>query len=398
MTFSAFCARCRKKVKKAERIIRYFDMFAGVGGFRAGLDLAGGFQCIGHCEIDKYADASYRAIHAPGKEEVYYPDARTIDPKELPDFDLLCGGFPCQAFSTAGRRKGFEDARGTLFFELARVVKEKRPSYLFLENVPGLLSHDRGRTFGVILSTLYDLGYHVEWTVLNSKHFGVPQSRRRLFLIGYLDPRCAGKILPVFGADAKALVQIAPGRHGTRVYDADGLACTLTAAQGGGGAHTGLYFVDLTKGDPKITPNARCLNTRQDGSLTNFKGQNSGVLYVKEATKKGYKEAHEGDSIDLGFAGSNTRRGRVGKNVAHTLQTSCIQGIVARSGRVRRLMPRECFRLQGFSEDQIDKILAINSDAQAYKQAGNSVTVTVIEAIGRRIRAADAELYAQESR
>ena len=98
MTFSAFCARCKKKVKKAERIIRYFDMFAGVGGFRAGLDLAGGFQCIGHCEIDKYADASYRAIHAPGKEEVYYPDARTIDPKELPDFDLLCGGFPCQAY------------------------------------------------------------------------------------------------------------------------------------------------------------------------------------------------------------------------------------------------------------------------------------------------------------
>ena len=98
MTFSAFCARCRKKVKKAERIIRYFDMFAGVGGFRAGLDLAGGFQCIGHCEIDKYADASYRAIHAPGKEEVYYPDARTIDPKELPDFDLLCGGVPCQAY------------------------------------------------------------------------------------------------------------------------------------------------------------------------------------------------------------------------------------------------------------------------------------------------------------
>ena len=98
MTFSAFCARCKKKVKKAERIIRYFDMFAGVGGFRAGLDLAGGFQCIGHCEIDKYADTSYRAIHAPGKEEVYYPDARTIDPKELPDFDLLCGGFPCQAY------------------------------------------------------------------------------------------------------------------------------------------------------------------------------------------------------------------------------------------------------------------------------------------------------------
>ena len=200
----------------------------------------------------------------------------------------------------------------------------------------------------------------------------------------------------IFGTDAKALVQIVPGRHGTRVYNADGLACTLTAAQGGGGAHTGLYFVDLTKGDPKITANARCLHTRQDGSLTNFKGQNSGVLYIKEATKKGYKEAHEGDSIDLGFAGSNTRRGRVFAGVAHTVDTANTHGIVLRGGRVRRLMPRECFRLQGFSEDQIDKILAINSDAQAYKQAGNGVTVTVIEAIGRRIRAADAELHDKE--
>ena len=371
-------------------------MFAGIGGFRTGLTRAGGFQCVGHCEIDKYANASYEAIYEPGKEERYYPDATKIDPADLPDFDLLCGGFPCQAFSIAGRRKGFDDTRGTLFFEIARLVKSKRPSYLLLENVPGLLSHDKGRTFSVILATLNDLGYRVEWMVLNSKHFGVPQSRRRLFLIGYLDPRCAGKILPVFGTDAKALVQIVPGRHGTRVYNADGLACTLTAAQGGGGAHTGLYFVDLTKGDPKITANARCLHTRQDGSLTNFKGQNSGVLYIKEATKKGYKEAHEGDSIDLGFAGSNTRRGRVFAGVAHTVDTANTHGIVLRGGRVRRLMPRECFRLQGFSEDQIDKILAINSDAQAYKQAGNSVTVPVIEAIGRRIRAADAELHDKE--
>ena len=368
-------------------------MFAGIGGFRAGLTRAGGFQCIGHCEIDKYAEASYRAIHDIRKEERYYPDARTIDPNDLPDFDLLCGGFPCQAFSLAGRRKGFDDARGTLFFEIARLAEARRPSYLLLENVPGLLNHDGGRTFAAILTALSDLGYHVEWAVLNSKHFGVPQSRRRVFLICYLDPRCAGKILPVFGTDAKALVQIVHGRLGKRVYDSAGIACTQDTSR-----QSGLYFVDLTKDDPKITANARCLHTRQDGSLTNFKGQNSGVLYIKEATKKGYKEAHEGDSIDLGFAGSNTRRGRVFAGVAHTVDTANTHGIVLRGGRVRRLMPRECFRLQGFNEDQIDKILAINSDAQAYKQAGNSVTVTVIEAIGRRIRAADAKIYAQESR
>ena len=161
-------------------------MFAGIGGFRAGLTRAGGFQCVGHCEIDKYADASYRAIHHIRKEERYYPDAREIDPGDLPDFDLLCGGFPCQAFSLAGRRKGFEDTRGTLFFEIARLAQAKRPSYLLLENVPGLLSHDGGRTFAAILAALNDLGYFVEWTVLNSKHFGVPQSRRRVFIICYL--------------------------------------------------------------------------------------------------------------------------------------------------------------------------------------------------------------------
>lgn len=376
-------------------------MFAGIGGFRAGLTRAGGFQCVGHCEIDKYADASYRAIHDIGKEERYYPDAREIDPGDLPDFDLLCGGFPCQAFSLAGRRKGFEDTRGTLFFEIARLAQAKRPSYLLLENVPGLLSHDGGRTFSAILAALNDLGYFVEWTVLNSKHFGVPQSRRRVFIICYLDPRCAGKILPVFGTDGKALVQILNGPQGSRVYDTEGVACTQTAGAGGMGGKTGLYlvqpahasFVDLCAGEPRQTKDARCITARYgQTTLSNHRAERSGVLLIKEATKKGYKEALPGDTVDLGYAGSNTRRGRVGHDIAHTLETSCIQGIVQRGGRIRRLMPRECLRLQGFEDAQIDKILAINSDAQAYKQAGNSVTVNVIEAIGRRIRAVDEEL------
>lgn len=383
-------------------------MFAGIGGFRAGLTRAGGFQCVGHCEIDKYANASYCAVHHPEKEERYYQDARKIDPDDLPDFDLLCGGFPCQAFSNAGKRRGFEDARGTLFFEIARLAEARRPAYLLLENVPGLLSHDKGRTFSTILATLNDLGYRVEWMVLNSKHFGVPQSRKRVFLICYLDPRCAGKIFPVFGTDGKALVQLLGGPQGSRIYDAEGVACTQTAGAGGMGGKTGLYLiqagvapgqraalVDLCRGHPTPTAEARCLTARYgQTSLSNHERERSGVLLIKEATKCGYKAAHPGDTVDLGYAGSNTRRGRVGHDIAHTLETSCIQGIVERGGRIRRLMPRECLRLQGFADDQIDRILAITSDAQAYKQAGNSVTVNVIEALGRRIRAVDEALKA----
>ena len=152
-------------------------------------------------------------------------------------------------------------------------------------------------------------------------------------------------------------------------------------------------LVDLCSGHPKQTDAARCLTARYgQTTLSNRKGERSGVLLIKEATKKGYKEAQPGDTVDLGYAGSNTRRGRVGCDIAHTLETSCIQGIVENGGRIRRLMPRECLRLQGFEEWQIDRILAIQSDAQAYKQAGNSVTVNVIEAIAKRIQAVDEEL------
>ena len=141
-------------------------------------------------------------------------------------------------------------------------------------------------------------------------------------------------------------------------------------------------------GHPKKTYTARCLTARYgQTTISHHRAERSGVLLIKEATKKGFKEAMPGDTVDLGYAGSNTRRGRVGHDIAHTL----IQGVVERGGRIRRLMPRECLRLQGFAEWQIDRILAIQSDAQAYKQAGNSVTANVIEAIGRRLREADAE-------
>lgn len=186
--------------------IRYFDMFAGIGGFRSGLEAIGGFECVGYCEIDKYAKQAYEAMYDTGGE-LYFDDARKIVLEQLPDFDLLVGGFPCQSFSIAGARKGFDDTRGTLFFEIARIASVKKPKYLFLENVPGLLNHNQGRRFETILRTLDELGYDVCWQVLNSKNFGVPQSRTRVFIIGYLRGQCAGEVLSFTQTSGKALIQ-----------------------------------------------------------------------------------------------------------------------------------------------------------------------------------------------
>ena len=388
--------------------IRFFDLFSGIGGFREGLDRAGGFQCVGHCEVDAHADKNYRLLFDT-EGEWFCDDARAIETGRMPCFDLLCAGFPCQAFSIAGKREGFADARGTLFFEIARLVEARQPAYFLLENVPGLLSHDKGRTFHTILSTLWELGYHVEWKVLNSKDFGVPQSRKRVYIVGYLDGRCAGKILPFPETNGTALIQRVPGCQGKRVYGPEGLSCTLTSQAGGMGGKTGLYEMGIP---------------------------------IKEATRKGYKMAYPGDSIDLGYANLNSRRGRVGHGIAHTLTTGSQQGTlhfseqpaqqpetgpravltpakahvrqngrrmkgpeepmftitatdrhgVAYHGRIRRLTPRECLRLQGYHDGQIDRIIAGTSDSQLYKQAGNGVTVNVIEAIGRNLRVVDAQL------
>ena len=370
-----------------QKTIRYLDLFSGIGGFREGLTQAGGFTCAGHCEIDQHADRSYRALFDT-EGEWFCDDIRKADPEELPDVELLCGGFPCQAFSIAGNRGGFDDPRGTLFFEIARLTAAKRPAYLLLENVPGLLNHDGGRTFAAILHALDGLGYSVEWQVLNSKDFGVPQSRKRVYLIGYLDKRCRGKIFPFTETAGTPLIQIRPGAQGERVYSPEGVSCTLTAQPGGFGGKTGLYEVGLP---------------------------------IKENTKKGYAMAYPGDSIDLAYSTTNTRRGRVGRKIAHTLTADGNQGVLCfvdmnedpelteyarcltakqnggirshkgeASGvwdgkRIRRLTPRECLRLQGWKDERIDKVIPLQSDAQLYKQAGNGVTVNVVEAIGRRL-------------
>lgn len=406
--------------------IKYLDMYSGIGGFRSALNALGGFECVGFCEIDPYAKRAYETLYDT-KGERYFEDARNIDPDDLPDIDLICAGFPCQSFSIAGKQRGFDDTRGTLFFEVARIAAAKRPALLFLENVRNLLSHDKGRTFETILEVLDDIGYDVSWTVLNSANFGVPQSRNRVFITGFLRGRCAGEIFAFSQTNPKTLEQRLPGREGNRVYAADGLAITQTSSAGGFAGRTGLY-----------------------------------VIPIKSKTKSGYQLALPYDSIDTAYADMNSRRGRVGAELAHTLTTSSTQAvylidmnespkltelarcITARQdsgiskrkaehsgvlvivkevtpdeikelnvikaeesntdktvgllilsneeghqfiGYIRKLTPRECWRLQGFTDAQFDKVKAVGiSDSQLYKMAGNAVTVPAVFAVARELK------------
>lgn len=329
------------KSQNSEAKLTFFDLFAGIGNFRTGLEQTGRFRCIGLCEIDPHAERSYRAIHNINLNEIYINDAKQLDPSTLPDFDVLCAGFPCQSFSIAGKRRGFDDRRGTLFFDIARIVAAKHPAFLLLENVPGLLSHDAGRTFRTILRTLSELGYAAEWQVLNSQSFGVPQARKRVYIVGYLDPRCAGKIFPFSAHPQTAPV---PAGEKGRLREA-----TKNSAA-----------------DAQNVPGLRIINN----------------------TKRGYDIARPGDSIDLCYLNQNSRRGRIGHGVCHTLTTKDDKAVVTADGRIRKLMPRECLRLQGLKDEQIDKLLAVTSPHQAYKQAGNAVTVNVVAAVGERLAAA----------
>ena len=361
------------------KAIRFFDMFSGIGGFRSGLEKAGGFKCIGNCEIDKHAEAAYKAMYDTEGEK-YFSDARTIDPSELGDFDLITAGFPCQPFSCAGRQLSFDDPRGTLFLEIARLVEARRPAFFLLENVPGLLSINKGETFKVILETFSNLGYLYEWMVLNSANFGVPQQRRRLYIVGYTREECAGRIFPVRGGDAQALKLVLPGPQGSRVYDPEGSACTQCAGSGGGGGKTGLYFMDLNP-DPLLTDEARCVTARQDSGISKRRGEHSGVFI----------ESDEPCAVINPFKENTWQNGRRIKEPNEPMFTITAQDRhgVLHKGYIRRLTPLECWRLQGFEDDQFYlAYTTTQANTHLYRMAGNSVTVPVITAIAEKIKAA----------
>lgn len=377
--------------------LTFLDFFSGVGGFRHGLELAG-MKCIGFCEKDKFARKSYEAMYDT-KGEWFHDDITTIDPTRLPKADLWCAGSPCQNVSIAGKRAGLYGERSGLFFTFVELIKsqkeEDKPEWVLLENVKGLLSSGGGRDYLDYLSILDESGYDLEWQVFNSKDYGVPQNRERIYTIGHLRRKGRRKVLPLSRESSSHLKQLVGGMQSYRVYDPSGIATTLVGEGGGLGAKTGLYLIDQSLTEPKLTEEARCITARYTAGATKRSAMNSGVLEVqpiltqgikvRNGTKQGYQLAEVGDSVDLSYPSSLTRRARVGRGIAHNLSCSCQMGAVVWNGRVvkiRRLTPKECFRLQGFSDDLFEKAKAVNSDAQLYKQAGNGVTVPVVYAIG----------------
>jgi DNA (cytosine-5)-methyltransferase 1 len=382
--------------------MQYFSMFTGIGGFELGIQNAyratlgrsetdtsrvnekgqglltktgksisskkrrtsssstngidDGPLCIGYSEIDKYAIKTFEEHY----EYKNYGDATTIIPSGLPDFELLVGGFPCQSFSMAGKRAGFEDTRGTLFFDVARILADKRPRHLVLENVKGLLSHDGGKTFTTIIRVLTDMGYDIEWQLLNSKDFGVPQNRERVYIIGHLRDECRRHVLPIsrqsnknttIGKSAKTTV-----------------ARTLTGGGHSGGNHSGMTIVkedymihNIYGGFGETKP-----RIFKGISPTIRTGGGGGHLPMVVAQRGRYKEDGK----------TEQRLEHRHDGVTSTLTSVQKDNMLLESSRIRRLTPIECERLQGFPDNW-----TVGSNTQRYKQFGNAVTVNVVTAV-----------------
>ena len=317
----------------------FIDLFAGIGGFRLALERIG-FRCVWSCETDRYCEKIYRKNFGEGFDA---KDAKAVDPKGIPDFDLLCAGFPCQSFSIAGKRKGFDDTRGTLFWEICRVAREKRPRLLLLENVKGLLSHEAGRTFAIILLSLDELGYDAEWQVCNSKNYGVPQNRERVFIVGHLRGEGGQQVFPL--------------RKSERILNKKNKKAPRRNS----------IVTSITKDYHKAPLN------RGETYIIHDKRQAKEFRIQKEpCVTKHYGTG--GGNVPL-IANAVDCDGYLRQMGVHHDKPLCHY-------RIRRLTPIECERLQGFPDGWTEGV----SDTQRYKMLGNAVTVNVVEAIGERMR------------
>ena len=361
--------------------MRVLDLFSGIGGFHLGLKRAG-FEIESYfSEVDKYAIDVYSNNF---KDATYVGSVTDVRGADLPRIDAITFGSPCQDFSLAGKRKGLEGGRSSLISEAIRLISECRPRFFIWENVKGTFSSNDGADFWAIIQAFTNIGgYRLEWQLLNTKWF-LPQNRERIYLVGYIGDGSRGQVFPV-GEDNGA---------NNELQRQQGNVCTLTTRYGADG--NGSYITERKLDAQKVK--------------------------VNSATSKGYEEATIGDSINLSVPTSKTRRGRVGKGVAQTLDTHCNQAVIGYSrdkkgnvvsrhekdecntlhsasggggntdqfikqNKIRRLTPIECERLQGFPDNwtkygQSGEI----SDSQRYKMCGNAVTVDVVEAVAKRIK------------
>ncbi|WP_302131522.1 DNA cytosine methyltransferase [Veillonella parvula] len=378
--------------------MKFIDFFSGIGGFHSGLERAG-MECVGWCEFDKFAQASYRAMY--DTTDLWFGnDVTKVKGWELPKADLWTFGFPCQDVSIAGKQKGMkEGTRSGLFYEIMRLLdecKENKPKWLVCENVKNLLSIDGGTGFLNVIGEMAERGYSVEWKVQNSKDYGVPQNRERVYIVGYIGERCTSGLLPIKRESAAVIKQVGNlrktnsfgGNHQTgRVYSTAGIAPTLNTC-GGGDREPKIISARacLTPDREEKRQNGRRLKDEGEPAFTLTSQDRHGVL-IRTANKQGYMTAQVGDGVDLAYPDSETRRGRVQPQRSNTLTTSDNLGVLVddETIQIRKLTPKECWRLQGFTDEQFDKAAAVNSNSQLYKQAGNAVTVNVVEEIGKHI-------------
>ena len=315
--------------------------------------------CVGYSETDKYAIQIYER-HFKHKN---YGDITKIIASKIPDHGLLIGGFPCQSFSVAGKRGGFKDTRGTLFFDIARILKVKKPKNFLLENVKGLLNHDKGNTFATIISTLDELGYDCQWNVLNSKNFGVPQNRERVFIVGHIRETPRPKVFPIRENSTGFIKILNQARHSTnRLQSPSGIARTLRSQAGGKGAKTGLYAIKSGGGK----------NVPEVGEAKRIYGKEG----IAPPVKPHHTLVQPVLTPDRAKKRQRGRRFKEDGDPSFTLTGHDIHGI-SNGMRIRRLTPTECERLQGFPDGWTEGI----SDTQRYKCLGNAVTVNVIAEI-----------------
>ena len=404
------------------------------------MELAG-HKCVGFCEFDKFATASYISMHlltqkqreslekVPLKKrqkeilkeeyrngEWYANDIRRVYARDIPRADCWCFGFPCQDISVAGKQIGFQGNRSSLFFRVMYLIgqleEENKPTYLFVENVKNLLNVNGGWDFARLLAEMDREGYDAEWQVLNSKDFGVPQNRERCFIIGHLRGRSTAKVFPVEGTDGENSVQIVGHKDGYRRNTQVFAPEALDTGQGGERGHhvTLPCFIDLCYEGSQMTEQARCLKARYYKGMANHAGQDSGiaipVLTPDRAEKRQNGRRFKDDGEPMFTLTGQDRHGiaiEVKEATAKTLDTSCNQGIFVQVSdelivyavwyeklqcyiAIRKLTPKECFRLQGWADDYFEKAAFVNSDSQLYKQAGNGVTVNVIFDIAKKLK------------